>query len=71
MKYGNIAYSPRSNRLTIGDDMQLLAVQELYRQIDIKDEDVIEINYGELATYSGEYVVLPISFPLLAYTRCV
>lgn len=68
MKYGNIAYSPRSNRLTIGDDMQLLAVQELYRQIGIKDEDVIEINYGELATYSGEYVVLPISFPLLAYT---
>ena len=68
MKFANIEYKTRSNRLTIGDDMQLIAIQELYHQMGIADEDIVRIDYGDLATYSGEYAVLPISFPLLAYT---
>lgn len=69
MKYANIVYSTRSNRITLGDDMQLLAIEKMYSQMGIDNDDIVRIDYGDLATYDGEYVILPISFPLLAYTN--
>lgn len=67
MKFANIKYTKRNKRLTVGDDMQLLAIENLYREMGIDYKDVIRIELNELASYDGEYVILPISFPLIAY----
>ena len=66
MKFANIIFD-QSGRLTIGDNIQLLAVQNLYEYMGIEYADVVRINYYDLASYNGEYVILPISFPLFGY----
>ena len=69
MKFANIIYTKRNDRLTIGDDMQLLAIENLYKYMGINYDEVVRIPYNELSTYNGEYVILPISFPLTAYSH--
>lgn len=69
MKYGNIIYENRYDRMNLGDDIQLLSIENLYNQMGIDYNEVKRINYRELGTYDGEYVILPISFPMLSYTR--
>lgn len=66
MKFGNIIFD-RNDRLTIGDDIQLLAIQNLYKTMGIRTEDIIRVPFHELANWKGEYVVLPISFPLYGF----
>jgi len=66
MRYANIIFD-RKERLTIGDDIQLLAIENLYNYMGIDYSEVIRIPFHQLATYNGEYVVLPISFPLFGY----
>lgn len=66
MRFANI-YFDRNERLTIGDDMQLLAIENLYKYMGIDYNEVIRIPFHSLATYDGEYVVLPISFPLYGF----
>ncbi len=68
MKYANIQMT-RKGRCTIGDEIQLLAIDNLYREMGIDADDIIRIPYNELSTYSGEYVVLPISFPLYGFSH--
>lgn len=70
MKYGNIIYE-RKERLTIGDDMQLIAIENLYKEMGVDYNDVIRIPYNSLSSYDGEYVVLPISFPVYGYNHGV
>lgn len=67
MKFANIKYTHRNERLTIGDDMQLLAIENLYKYMGIDYDNVIRIEFDDLATYDGDYVILPISFPLISY----
>lgn len=68
MKYANIKFDGnRKSSVNIGDDMQLIAIENLYHEMGIDYKDVIRIGLSELATYNGEYVVLPISFPLYGY----
>lgn len=69
MKFANIIYNKRNDRLTIGDDMQLLGIENLYKYMGIDYNEVIRIEFSELSTYDGEYVILPISFPFLGYTK--
>lgn len=69
MKYANIIYENRYDRMNLGDDIQLLSIENLYKYMGINYDEVIRINYRELGTYDGEYVVLPISFPMLAYSH--
>lgn len=68
MKFANI-YDNRHGRQTIGDAMQLLAVDNLYSYMKINKEDIIYIPYPQLPTYEGEYVILPLSFPLYGYLK--
>ncbi len=68
MKFANIIMK-REGRCTVGDDIQLLAIENLYNYMGIDYRDVIRIPFNELATYDGEYVVLPISFPLYGYSH--
>ena len=68
MKYANIVMQ-RQGRCTIGDDIQLLAIENLYKHMGINYDDVVRIPFHELATYDGEYLVLPISYPLYGYNK--
>lgn len=66
VKFGNLDFS-RSERLTIGDDVQLLAIRYLYKTMGIEEKDIVRIPFHRLADWDGEYVILPISFPLYGY----
>ena len=59
----------RKGRCTIGDDMQLLAIENLYKYMGIDYNEVVRIPFSELSTYSGEYVILPLSFPFYGYSN--
>ena len=67
MRYGNLIYDKRNNRVNLGDDMQILSIENLYRTMGVDYSDVLRIKYSELTTYEGDYVVLPVSFPVAAY----
>lgn len=68
MKYANLKYTKnRTGSVNIGDDMQIMAISNLYKQIGIESDRIIKIDFSELSTYEGEYCVLPISFPLYGY----
>lgn len=69
MKYANMKYDRIGGRINLGDDMQLLAIENLYKHMGIDYRDVVRINYTDLATYNGEYVVLPIAFPFASYSN--
>lgn len=66
MKFANIIFD-RKERLTIGDDIQLVAIEMLYKYMGISYDEVIRISFHSLANYDGEYVILPISFPLFGF----
>lgn len=68
MKFANVIFD-RNERLTIGDDMQLLAIENLYRYMGVNYDEVIRIPFHSLYNYDGEYVVLPVSFPLYGYNH--
>jgi len=68
MKYANVKFDGnRTGAVNIGDDIQLVAIEYLYQYMNIDNKDIIRINLSELSSYDGEYVVLPISFPLFGY----
>lgn len=62
MKYARIVYNDLNKKNTeytnVGDWIQTFAVDELYKAIGIKSEDIIEINRSELAEYSGEKCIV-------------
>lgn len=66
MKWANLEMD-RKGRCTLGDDIQLLAIDNLYSYMGISQEDVVRIPFSELTSYDGEYVILPISFPMHGY----
>lgn len=66
MRFANI-YFDRNERLTIGDDMQLIAIENLYEYMGIDYNEVVRIPFHSLASYDGEYVILPVSFPLYGF----
>lgn len=70
MKYANIIYDGnRTGSVNLGDDIQLLAIQHIYEYMGIPEKDIVRISLSELSTYDGEYVILPISFPLYGYRK--
>lgn len=66
MKYANIIFD-RNGRLTIGDDIQLIAIENIYKQMGINTSDIVRIPFHRLSEYDGDYAVLPISFPFYGY----
>lgn len=68
MKYGNIIFDGnRKTSFNIGDDIQLVAIENLYDYMGIEKKDRVRLNFSELPNYDGEYVILPIAFPLYGY----
>lgn len=69
MKYANFVFTGRETH-NLGDNLQLMAIGNLYEFMDVHEEDIVKIPYNELASWeaeSGEKVILPISFPFLEY----
>lgn len=69
MKFGIIEFTPIKERIkekyiNIGDMIQSEAIYNIYKKMEIKDEQILEININDLSTYNGEYVILPININL-------
>lgn len=66
MKYANILYTGRDS-LNLGDVLLHLSINNIYKKMNIPNEEIIRIPYNELATYDGENVILPIVTPFMGY----
>lgn len=66
MKYGIISYK-RKDVINLGDDIQLLAIKNIYKKMGISWENIKYIEFQELWSYKGEIVILPICFPFFGY----
>ncbi|MCI9215756.1 polysaccharide pyruvyl transferase family protein [Lachnospiraceae bacterium 42-17] len=68
MKFANlkIDYERESHRMrNYGDDIQIYAIQNLYKYMKVNYDEVVRITIQELFSYDGdEYLVLPITYPL-------
>lgn len=73
MKFANIDNLTRSNqyseklKINIGDYMQLIAIDNLYRYMGIGSKDIVHMKSEDLATYKGEKLILPINFMIAKY----
>lgn len=68
MKYANYKFYAKGVN-NLGDNMQLIAIDSIYDRMGIPKEDIIYIDKNEISTYKGEYVVLPVTMPLVDYTE--
>ena len=68
MKYGVIVTTPMRGKkekfINIGDEFQALAILQIYRDMGIKEEEIIYIDFNDIKKYDGEYVLLPICMNL-------
>lgn len=68
MKYANYKFFARGVN-NLGDNLQILAIDNIYQKMGIDLNDVIYIDTQELSTYMGEYVILPVTMPLVDYVE--
>ncbi|NLO09331.1 MAG: polysaccharide pyruvyl transferase family protein [Clostridiales bacterium] len=66
MKYGILQYRKSVRKdskkwCNLGDPIQSYALYNLYKRMGIDDEQIIHIDYYQLKSYDGEYVILPMS----------
>ncbi len=66
MKYANYSFRAKGVN-NLGDNMQIIAIHENYRSMGIDLKDVVYIPTDDLDSYSGEYVILPVTMPLIDY----
>lgn len=73
MKFGVLYYKPIKGKTdiytyNIGDNVQSHAIRKIYNYMGIENDNIIKVNICELASYDGEYVILPMAhfFPLLS-----
>lgn len=59
MKYGLLKFT--SDKINLGDYMQLEAIRQAYKKMGIAKEDIVEIERDLLGQYDGEYVILPLA----------
>ncbi|WP_425806413.1 polysaccharide pyruvyl transferase family protein [Desulfitobacterium sp. Sab5] len=66
MKFANYLFNARKVN-NLGDNMQLIAIDQIYERMGIPQKDIVYIDKNELSTYKGEYVILPVTMPLIDY----
>lgn len=67
MKFANYKFYAKGIN-NLGDNIQIIALDYLYETMGIPKEDIIYIDTNELPIYEGEYVVLPVTMPLVNFT---
>lgn len=68
MKFANYEFRARGIN-NLGDNMQLIAIDEIYKKMGIPKEEIVYIDKNDLSCYKGEYVILPVTMPLIDYTE--
>lgn len=68
-KYTGKTYEDGNGIYNIGDNIQTFAVDHFYEKMKILKEDIIDINFSEMANYDGEYVILPLAGYASHYKR--
>ena len=66
MKFANYKFNAKGVN-NLGDNMQIITIDYIYQKIGIKLDDVVYIDTNDLSTYKGEYVILPVTMPLVDY----
>lgn len=66
MKFGRVifaqserAISMKSGYINLGDNIQACVIEDIYKQLGIRDENIIDINFFDMGNYKGEYVIVP------------
>lgn len=67
MKFANLELDSNKQMENIGDWVQIFAIEHLYEYMGIDKNEIVAIKISELNTYDGEYVILPINYPLYGY----
>ena len=47
--------------INYGDHLQNIVIKDLYKKMGIPEEEIYVLNFNEISTYDGEYLVLPIN----------
>lgn len=47
--------------INFGDHLQNIIIKDLYDKMKISNEDIYVLNFNEISTYDGEYLILPIN----------
>lgn len=47
--------------INFGDHLQNIVIKDLYSQMNIPDEEVYCLDFNEISTYDGEYLILPVN----------
>lgn len=47
--------------INFGDHLQNIIIKDLYQKMGIPEEDIYVLNFNEISTYDGEYLILPIN----------
>ena len=66
MKFANYRFRAKGVN-NLGDQMQIIAIDEVYRRMGIPQGDIVYLDTQELDRYDGEYVILPVTMPLVDY----
>ena len=66
MKFANYAFRARGVN-NLGDQMQIIAIDHIYRQMGVPRDDIVYIDYHNLRDYDGDYAILPVSMPMVDY----
>lgn len=68
MKYANINIETigivnREDKahINIGDHLQNIIIKDLYESMGIAKEEIYELDFNEITSYDGEYLILPIN----------
>ncbi|GHU64180.1 hypothetical protein AGMMS49983_09360 [Clostridia bacterium] len=66
MKFANYIFKGKGYN-NLGDNMQLIAIDNLYERMNVPLDEIVYINKNNLSSYDGEDVVLPVTMPLVDY----
>jgi hypothetical protein len=68
MKFANYVFKARGVN-NLGDNMQIIAIDAIYEKMGLDAGDIVYIDKNDLLNYNGDYVVLPVTMPLIDYTE--
>lgn len=68
MKFANI-YILNNSVKNIGSNMQIMAIDYLYKYMGVNDRDIIRIEYSKLHEYDGEACILPINYYIQTFFK--
>lgn len=47
--------------INYGDHLQNIVIKDLYEKMGVPEEEIYVLNFNEITTYNGEYLILPIN----------